>query len=139
MPRTRTPWALALAVTALAGCGGGERTFSAEELVEEANASGAELVLGEPLSSTREGAEVRELSFEEHAEPDAGEAAHAHGGGTLAIMGDAEAGLAEYERCESAATLLCFRASNAVLLFEGELEPAQRAGLERALRALASD
>lgn len=129
-----------LVLAALAACGDDERTFSAEELVEEANANGAGLELGDALETSREGAEVREVTFVEAGEPhDAETAQHEHGGGTLTITTDTEAGLAEYERCESAATLLCFRASNAVLFFESSLDPADRARLEDALRAMASE
>lgn len=125
---------------ALAGCGDGERTFSAQELVEQANANGAGLELGDALETSREVAEVREVTFVEAGEPHDDEIAqHEHGGGTLTITTDAEAGLAEYERCESAATLLCFRASNAVLFFEASLDPADRTRLEDALRAMASE
>jgi hypothetical protein len=134
------PLLVALAALALAGCGDGERTFSAGELVEEVNANGAGLELGDTLETAREGAETREVTFGDAAEPHDDEIAqHEHGGGTLTITTDAEAGLAEYERCESAATLLCFRASNAVLFFEASLDPADRGQLEDALRAMASE
>jgi len=131
---------MALAALALAACGDGERTFSAQELVDEANANDAGLELGDALETSREGAEVSEVTFVEAGEAHDDEIAqHEHGGGTLTITTDAEAGLAEYERCESAATLLCFRASNAVLFFEASLDPADRTRLEDALRAMASE
>ena len=131
---------LPLALAALAACGEGERTFSAQGLVEEANANGAGLELGEALETSREGAEVTAVTFVEAGEPHDDEIAqHEHGGGTLTITTDADAGLAEYERCEAAATLLCFRASNAVLFFEASLDPADRTRLEDALRAMASE
>ena len=137
--RTQPLPALAAAIFALTGCGG-EREFSAEELVEEANSNGAGLVLGEPLESTRENAEIRTLTFEDAGADDEGEEpGHAHGGGTLTIAADADAGLAEYERCERAVSLVCFRASNAVILFDGGIEPEHRAALEGALRAMASE
>jgi hypothetical protein len=138
-PRRTLPL-LALAALVAAGCGQGERVFSAPELIEEANANGAGLELGDALETSREGAEVREVTFVEAEEPRDNETAqHEHGGGTLTITTDAEAGLAEYERCESAATLLCFRASNVVLFFEAGLDPADRTRLEHALRAMASE
>ena len=130
----------ALIGLALAGCGDGERVFSAPELIEEVNANGAALELGDPLETAREGAEVSEVTFVENgAQHDDEIARHEHGGGTLTITTDAEAGLDEYERCESAAALLCFRASNAVLFFEAGLDPADRTRLEAALRAMASE
>jgi hypothetical protein len=97
-------------------------------------------VLGEPLDIEREGAEAHEVSFEEAGAVHADEASeHGHGGGTLTITADPDAGLAEYQRCESAATLLCFRAANAVLFFESSLDPADRVRLEQALRQMASE
>jgi len=129
--------ALALA----AGCGS-ERTFSAEEFVAEANANGAGLSLGNPLETARkEGIELHtvELAQAEGEPEDAGEAAHGHAGGTLTITPDPSAGAAEFERCEQAASLICFRAANAVLLFEDALEPEDQARIAGALRGMAGE
>jgi hypothetical protein len=128
-----------VAALALACCGG-EREFSAEEFIEAANAHDAGLVLADPLASTREGVEVYELQFEGGGPAAAGAGAiDAHGGGTLTITEDAEAGAAEYERCEAAVTLLCFRAANVALYFEGALAPSDLARVERAIRALGEE
>jgi hypothetical protein len=139
--RLATPLAALIAVgIAIAGCGESRPAFSAQELVDQANANGAGLVLGEPLDIEREGAEAHEVTFEEVGAAHADEASeHGHGGGTLTITADADAGLAEYERCESAATLLCFRAANAVLFFESSLDPGDRGRLEQALMRMASE
>lgn len=132
----------ALAAGAIA-CGSGERTFSAEEFVEEANENGAGLSLGEPLLAEGEDREVYALRLEGETESPGGEpaggAAEGHGGGSLRVASDAEAALAEYERCETAVTLLCFRAANIALILEGELPAEDRARIEGALRAMASD
>ena len=134
--------AVSLSLAATLGACGGEREFSAEEFVEEANANGAALELGAALESTRADAETFAVSLSEgerepaHEQDDAG---HAHGGGSLTITADAEAGLAEYERCEAAPTLLCFRASNAVLLLEDSLPADELAPIEAAFRAMATD
>ena len=55
------------------------------------------------------------------------------------MTADSNAALAEYRRCEAAVSLICFRAANAVLIFEGALAPADVARVEAALRALASE
>ena len=123
-----------LVACALAACGGG-RTFSAAEFIDEANAYGASLILGESLDTTRDSAEIYAVGV---APPGGGPAAAA-GGGSLTVAADADAGLAEYERCESTGALLCYRASNVALLLEDELTPKQLADLEQAFHSLASD
>jgi hypothetical protein len=118
------------AILLLAGCGGGE-TFSAGDLVSQLNDHGAGLALGEQLPSTREGIELYGLRFSNQVAGDA-EAS----GGSLTITADSDAGAAEYQRCQSAGSLICFRADNAVITFEGELPAADRSRLAAALRSL---
>jgi hypothetical protein len=129
---------LAIAIAALAlvaGCGGeDELRFSAEQFVDEASARGAALELGAPLLTSREETEIHELRVT-GTTPAEGD----HGGGSLTVTADSAAGLAEYERCEAATTLLCFRANNVVLALEDELSTEQIADIERALRRLAAD
>jgi hypothetical protein len=150
-------WTRALLVAALtictaavaAGCGG-ERQFEPSEFVAEANGAGAGLLLGEALTSNEEDREVRTVSFAEEesgahgedahgeveaSEPDAGTAGaheHEHGAGSLVAFADVDAARTEYERCGGAVSLICFRAANVVLRFEG-IEPADRQRLEAAL------
>jgi hypothetical protein len=131
--------ALGLLALLVAWSGCGERTFEAEEFVAEANGHDAGLVLGPPLSSSREDAELRTLSFAGTGAAPAPAAGDVHGGGSLTVLGDDEEALAEYERCESSVSLICFRAANVVLIFEGDLAPADLRRVERALRALASE
>lgn len=124
------------------GCGSGERTFDAGEFVEEANKNGAGLSLAEPLSTSDEDAELYSVSLEdtdkgadESAEAEEG---HEDGGASLRVSPDAEAARREFERCEMAVSLVCYRASNVVLILESP-EPAVSSRLERALRAMESD
>jgi len=125
--------ALIACLATVAGCG--STTFTAEELVAELNAHGAEVALGEPLAA--EGAvEIHSLELGDAAE-DGDD--HAHAGGSLMIAEDDDSALAEYQRCESAASLLCFRAANAVLLLEDSVQRDDLARLESAVRSLASD
>jgi hypothetical protein len=128
---TRTAVAAPLAViaigTLLAACGGDEEAldrqqFDAEEFVEAINEEGAEVELGDELESQQEGTQVFAFEFEDHAgehREDGDD--HGHGsGGSIVVTSDDEAGVAEYQRCESAVTLLCYRVSNVVMFFEDE-------------------
>jgi hypothetical protein len=124
------------AAWALAGCGGeDERTFDAESFVAAANQHNAGLVLDAPLDSTREELEIYELRFAgAGAAPE--EAVDAHGGGTLVVAASDEEALAEYERCERSATLICFRAANVAIYLEGALAPADIERLQAALQSM---
>lgn len=126
--------ALALALSAALVACGGDGTFDAEEIVSELNANGASLALGEELFSASDEVEIYAVEVESAPQGET----HA-GGGSLRITEDSATGLAEYERCEAAASLLCFRAANAVLILEDELAPADRVAVEQAVAGLASD
>jgi hypothetical protein len=119
---------------------GDDQTYTADGLVSELNDHGAGLEMGEALPSNREGIDLRGLRFatDPSAALKAG-GAEEGGSGSLTITPDADAGLAEYQRCESAGALVCFRADNAVLIFEDELAAADRARLASALQAIAGD
>jgi len=124
---------------ALLGCGS-ERAFTAEEFVAEANRNGAGLNLGSELASDREATELHTVEL---ADLEPGPASsleeQGHVGGTLTITATDEAGAAEYERCELAVSLVCYRAANALLFFEDALRPDERARIAGALRAMASE
>jgi hypothetical protein len=57
----------------------------------------------------------------------------------LTVTEDSETGLAEYQQCEAAATLLCYRAANVVAIFEDTLPPEDRSRLDAAVSSLGSD
>jgi hypothetical protein len=110
-----------------AGCGSDERTFSAEEVVAEMSDNGAPLRLGESLTTNQEDVELHAIRL-------------AGGGtGTLAIAADSDAAMDEYERCESSASLFCYRAANAVLVLDSEVPNQDLARVEAAVRALAEE
>jgi hypothetical protein len=121
----------------LGGCGG-ERTFEPDEFVDEANAEGASVDLGGALTSIEEGVDVYQLSFagEGAGTPSAGEAVS---GGSLVHTENADAAREEFERCESAATLTCYRAANVVLYFDAEPSDERVARVDAAVRALGSE
>jgi hypothetical protein len=123
-----------------AACGG-ERSFEPEEFVDQANAEGASLVLGEQLTTIEEGVDVFAISFaeekghEREQEPDG----QSHSGGSMIVTSDSEAATEEFQRCETAVTLTCYRAANVVLYFDVEPSDEQVAKVDAAIRALASE
>jgi hypothetical protein len=138
--------ALALAVLGLAACGSDERTFTAQEFVDEVAARGVTLELGRPLSTNDPGTELYEVEVVHAGEgdgPEAGhgaaEAGHEHSGGSLRVTDGADEAEEELQRCEAAVSLLCFRAANVVLVFEQEADPESLAELTVALSGLESE
>jgi hypothetical protein len=126
----------------LLGCGG-ERNFSAEEFVEEANGHGAGLVLGERLTSGSPDVETYALTLEERPpkqgpgnQDDQG-AGHG-GGGSLSVQPGVDEAEREYRNCRNAITLVCFRAANVVLILEESGEIAALKAVEDAVLALAN-
>jgi hypothetical protein len=125
---------LVLVAGVVAGCGSGP-TFTAEELIAAVNEHGGGLNLGSPLASADEGVEAHTLSFTDTASAPA----DVHAGGSVLIAEDDDTALAEYQRCERAASLICFRAANAVLMFEDSVPNADLVRVREAIRALGSE
>ena len=135
---TRLAAIACVAAAALTSCGSDERTFSAQEFVDEANAQGAHLTLGEPLPTDESGTELYGVTVEGPGaeQPDAAPPIPEEaGGGSLRVEETVAAAEAEYERCDQAG-LLCYRAANVVLVFEQDADPDSLADLARAIRAL---
>jgi hypothetical protein len=132
------PAVIAILLALLVAACGGERTFEPDEFVEAANEEGAGLVLDEQLTSIEEGVDVYALSFEdEAAAPAAGDDEHGHGaGGSMIVTDDAESATAEFERCETAVSLTCYRAANVVLYFNAAPTDEHVVPVEAAIRAL---
>lgn len=128
----------ALGVAAAGGCGEGERTFTAPEFVAEANRNGAPLELGAPLTVTEGDDEVYGVAVVERGERRRGgaEEQDEHGGGSLRITEDASAAEDEHARCESAASLICYRAANVVLILEPGVPARELARVESAIRGM---
>lgn len=145
LPAVRRLLPLIPALLLLAGCGGDDSGFTAEQFVSAVNQRGAALELGPELRSTRTDATIYALELgepraaDEFADGEEAAIREAHAGGSLAVMPDADAGLAEHVRCEEAASLLCFRADNIVLLLEGDIDEEQYDALARALHAIADE
>lgn len=128
---------LAAATVLTVGCG--ERDFNAGEFIDAANAQGAALALGEEITTTESGEPVYTVksspdrSGDPNPQLEGGRAS-----GTLIVADDVGAASAEFDHCETAADLTCFRAANIVLRFE-ELPAADQARISGAVSALASD
>lgn len=122
----------ALAAVALAACGG-ERELTATELVSEFNdraVAGAELTLGESLLAN-EDAPGEVFTVELRIPGEFG----GTGSGSLVVLADSDEGGAEFDRCESSASLVCYRAANAVLRFE-DLDANGQSAVARTLQAV---
>lgn len=121
----------------IAACGS-EREFTPQSFVDEMNAEGAALALGPVLTTNPDGVDVHTVTFTDFAPSATGEGevpADAHGSATLLVVADADAARGEYERCEQAPALTCFRAANAVLRVE-ELLASDQARISTALEAM---
>lgn len=143
--------AAALLATGVGACGDDENsaTFTAAGFVQAVNREGAGLALGEQLPSTATSYEVFSATFTEHPggvedarEEEQGHRAegngHAHGRVvSLVVTASDEAAIAEYERCESALSLTCFRAANVVAYMEAE-DPHLVERLAEAIKRLAA-
>ena len=123
--------AAALTATAISGCGG-ERTFEPEEFVDEIDENGGELVLGEVLTTREDGVDIHVLRSS--AEEDT-QLSGQSGSATMLVLGDAGDAEDEFERCESAPVLTCFRVANVVLRFE-DMDAADRARIVGAVEAM---
>lgn len=123
----------------VAGCG--EKEFTAESFIDSMNDHGATLALGPVIAENPDGVEVHRITFTETAPSATGEGEGteaANGDATLLIFdgsGDAED---EFDRCNGAPALTCFRASNAVLRVEN-LQPSDRARITTAIQGVGSD
>lgn len=124
-----------------AGCGGGgEEVYTAEEFVESINAHGASVTLGPVLTTNSDGVEILSVTLSElAAQPaSAGVEGDNHGSGAVIVLEDSAEANAEFERCQGSLSLICFRAANSVLRFEG-LFPAEQERITSSIEALATE
>ena len=128
--------ATAFAAAAIAGCGS-EKTFTAEEFVDGINAEGVELRLGEPLLTDDESQELYAVALEPVSALPGSEGGSGDIGGSLSVSEDGSGADQEMASCENSADLLCYRASNVVVVLEGGGIEAQR--LAVAVQRLSED
>ena len=163
----RTWAALAVAVAALgmglaaalSGCSG-EKVFTAEEFVQRANAEGAGFELEDELISSSGDMKIWALHLSDDREgtspaapdgqadpqeeddrsgPRGEEEGDEHGtAASLVVSEDGGSAEAEFHRCEGAATLVCFRAANVVVLLESATSE-EVARVTQAVKAMGSD
>ena len=122
------------------GCGG-EKEFTATGFIDAMNDHGATLTLGPVLTTNPDGIDVNQVSFSETAPSATGAGAQTegeNGDATLLIFDDADNARSEFDRCEDAPALTCFRAANAVLRVE-DLQPSDRARITTAIEGVAED
>jgi hypothetical protein len=122
--------AVLVAVPSLLAACGDSATFTAEEFVDQVNAEGVELSLGQPLQTTQEGQELYDVQLQPVAElpGDEGGGGHSHSAGSLSVFDDVEGADSEIESCRGAADLLCYQAGNVVVVLQtGGIEAQQLA------------
>ncbi|MFN8152187.1 MAG: hypothetical protein U0R24_13820 [Solirubrobacterales bacterium] len=128
------------AVAVLGGCGG-EKEFTPESFIDAMNDNGATLELGPVLTTNPDGIEVHEVSFASVAPSATGEGEETegeNGAASLLVFDGADDARDEFERCNAAPALTCFRAANAVLRVEN-LQPSDRARITTAIQGLAEE
>jgi hypothetical protein len=133
--------ALAFATASLlaAGCGGGQ-TLTASQFIDRINSQGVSFELGRRLTS---GGNAKEL-YAVKLPPLSGEPAPAPGSegdggasGTLYVFGDTGAANEQREACRGSGGLLCFQASNVVVVLDDEGSGLEAQRLAVAMKRLA--
>jgi hypothetical protein len=115
---------LTLLVSA-AGCNGSQ-TLTASGFIDRINAEGVAIELGRQLS-TSGGAEelyaVRIPPLPGEPRPASGSEAEPGAGGSLYVFGDGGGAEDQLTACQASAGLICFRASNIVVVLDEESSP----------------
>jgi hypothetical protein len=112
---------------ALAGCGE-ERTFTAEEFVQEVEDQGVALRLGRQLQTSGGADQLYSITLPAlpgEPAPERGNDGGDHGpegggSGSLYVYDEASGASDQLEACRASAGLLCFRASNVVVVLDEE-------------------
>jgi hypothetical protein len=123
----------------VAGCGS-ERTFTASEFVDRISAQGLSIQLGRRLPSGANAKEIYAVSLPPlpgEPKPPPGSEGSPGASGSLYVYGDTGGAGDELDACRASGGLLCFRASNIVVVLgdEGSRLEARRLGV--AIRRLA--
>jgi hypothetical protein len=130
---------LALALALAAGCGS-EATLTASEFIDQINAEGVSIELGQRLAS---GGDAEELYAVEmpplpgEPKPPPGTESVRGAGGSLYVFGDAGGAENQLEACQASGGLLCYRASNVVVVLDEESSPLAARRLAVAIKRLA--
>lgn len=118
--------ACALLVSALPGCGE-EKTYTAEEFVDQVNEEGVKLKLGEPLITDDSSKELFAVELAQVADlPGSGREPVS---GSLSEYDEPSGAEDELDSCSASADLLCYRVANIVVVLEGGGIEAQQLGI----------
>ena len=131
--------AVALFAVSLAACGG-EPTLTASEFIDRINAEGVSIVLGQQISSGGNADELYAVELPPvpgQPEPPRGSEAEPGASGSLYVFDDAGGAEDQLEACQASAGLLCFRASNIVVVLDEESSPLETRRFAVAVRRLA--
>jgi hypothetical protein len=125
--------ALAVVGASIAGCGS-ERTFTAAQFVDRISAEGVSIQLGRRLPSGANAKELYAVSLPPlpgEPKPPRGSEGDAGASGSLYLYGNTGSAGDELDACRASGGLLCFQASNVVVVLddEGSGLEAQRLGV----------
>jgi hypothetical protein len=130
----------ALAALAVAGCGT-EKTFTAAEFTQQINEQGVAIRLGRQLPSSGNADQLFAVRLPRlPGEPPPPPDSEGNGGasGTLYVYGNAGGAGDELDSCRAAGGLLCYRASNIVVVLDEETGGLQAQRLSLAIKRLGS-
>jgi hypothetical protein len=139
-PRKPLLAAVACAIAIVAsGCGAAYD--DAQSFVDAANDEGAGFELGPTLETTNPDLQIYALEVEGAAHAaEAREEGQAHlGGGSLTVTPSDDDATLEYDECENAVSLICYRAGNVAVALESEIGPEEKARVDQAISALGSE
>ena len=130
---------LALALVLAAGCGG-EATLTAAEFIDQINAEGVSIELGQRLASGGDAEELYAVKMPPlpgEPKPPPGTESVRGASGSLYVFGDTGGAEDQLEACQNSSGLLCFRASNVVVVLDEESSPLALQRLAVAIKRLA--
>jgi len=128
-----------LTLVTVPGCGGGDPTFSASEFVAQVNSQGLSMTLGRQLAAQSGAKELFAVSLPplpgEPSLPPGGEEGRG-ASGSLYVFDDGGDADDQLEACRAAGGLVCFRASNVVVILDEESSSLEAQRLAVAIRRL---
>ena len=124
----------------VAGCGSSTRTFTASEFIDRINAEGVSIQLGRRLPSGGNAKELYAVKLPPlPGEPAPGRGSEGDGGagGTLYVFDDTGSADDQLDACRGSGGLLCFQASNIVVVLDDEGSGLEAQRLAIAMKRLA--
>jgi hypothetical protein len=140
-PAWRIVAALAVAAIWVAGCGSSQPTFTASEFIDRINAEGVSIELGRRLPSGENADQLYAVELPPlpgEPPPPPRSAGGPGASGTLYVFGDAAGADDQLEGCRGSGGLLCFRASNIVVVLGDEGGGLEAQRLAVAMKRLAT-